>query len=528
MNRRDFLKYTAAAGAVAVWPGCRGGGPSTSKKPNFLILLTDQERNHLHWPSDFVERNLTSWSRLRRKGLYFENAFCASSQCSPSRACLLTGHYSNINKVPTLDFPGGLPGRDSLANIGSWLKEKAGYDVVWKGKWHLSYPTGFQGGPPDQEIWTEADIAELENKYGFSGWNPPEAGNNVQNTAGAWATMGGGNADNDRRFVRGDSATSQGATTGYGESAIEYIRRLGEIPPDTRPPFCLFVSLVNPHDIAFFPNGWDSGGYRPEDFEHLDINPPPNFRDDLSTKPGIQKTYYDYLQNEAPLTSEADVTNYVKFYAYLHILADQQINQVLDAMDQAGLTDETVIIRTADHGELGLSHGLREKSYAAYDEILHVPLVISNPHLFPNPRTVGALYSHVDLAATLSGLAGVDPIGVGVSQVPVIYGRTDSVRTDVLFCYDDVFFLPENEPGSHIRALRDYRYTYAVYYSSDGSLFEYELYDNQNDPGQLINLTVNPTPDILKLWFELHQRLKIRIDQNLAEPPGFQWPDRPV
>jgi choline-sulfatase len=528
MNRREFIRYMAAvSAATAMGYQFRPGSASAADRPNFLVLLTDQERSHMHWPQGFVKENLSSWDRLRQNGLTFNRAYCPSTQCSPSRACLMTGQYSNINQVPTLDFPGGLPDKSVLPNIGSWLAEKAGYEVVWKGKWHLSYPVGFQGGPPYNEVWTEADIAAMENDYGLTQWNPPEAGNNVGNVPLARATMGGGTANNDGRYVSGVNPGDPNQTPGLGQSALEYINQLGATPPERRRPFCLFVSLVNPHDIVYFPNGWDEGGYSAADFDHLGINLPPNFADDLSTKPTIQKLYYDYLVEEGPMDSQAEL-NYVNFYAYLHIVVNRQIETLLDAMDKAGLTRDTIIIRGADHGEFGLSHGLREKSYAAYEEIIHLPLTISNPVLFPEPVSTDAFYSHVDLAATMAQLAGAPRLGVGKSQVPVILDPNASVRDDVLFAFDDCFFLPCDAPASHIRALRDDRYTYAVYYSADGSAFEYELYDNQADPYQLNNLAFAPSPESIKTWTRLHSRLTQSLKENLAEPEGFKWPSAPI
>ena len=204
--------------------------------------------------------------------------------------------------------------------------------------------------------------------------------------------------------------------------------------------------------------------------------------------PACKKKYLDYLNKEGPLSSEAAQLNYVNFYAHLHGVVNGHIQALLDAMDEAGLTRDTIIIRTADHGELGLSHGLREKAYVAYDEAIHVPLTISNPELFPRPVSTDALYSHVDLAATMMELAGAPGIGVGKSQVPVLMDPGSSVRQDVLFAYDDHFFLPLDTPSSHIRALIDARYTYAAYYSADGGSFEYEMYDNLSDPYQMDNL----------------------------------------
>lgn len=529
MNRREFMKWLAAMGASTAL-GCRHQTSSadSSHQPNFLVILTDQERSHMHWPQGFTERRMSSWGRLRRHGLTFNSAYCPATQCSPSRACLFTGQYSKINKVPSLDFPGGLPDKTVLPNIGSWLADNAGYEVVYKGKWHLSYPEGFQGGPPDGEVWTEADITAMETRYGLTQWNPPEAGNNVGNTPAARATLGGATANNDSRYVRGVQPGNPNQTPGMGQSAVDYIRQVGATPETQRRPFCLIVSLVNPHDIAYFPNGWDEGGYELSDFKNLGIGLPPNFDDDLSSKPSIQKKYYDYLQSEGPLESEADRLNYVNFYAYLHSVVNDHIEALLDAMDAAGLTKDTIIIRTADHGELGLSHGLREKAYCAYEEAIHVPLTISNPVLFPKPAATDALYSHVDLAATMAQLAGAPSLGVGKSQVPVLLDPGGSVRQDVLFAYDDYFFLPRDTPASHIRALRDSRYTYAVYYSADGSSFEYELYDNLTDPHQMNNFAFNPSRPILDVLTWLHSRLTHSIKENLAEPEGFKWPADPV
>lgn len=528
MNRREFIKYLAALGA-----GAALGAPSGASRadipdrPNFLVLLTDQERHHMHWPQGFASRHLSSWDRLRRNGLTFNHAYCPASQCSPSRACLMTGQYAYINQVPVFDFPGGLPDKSVVPNIGSWLADKAGYEVVWKGKWHLSYPVGFEGGPPYKEVWTAADIDVMANRYGLNQWNPPEAGNNVTNTPKSLATMGGGAGNNDGRYVQGVSPDDPNQTQGLGQSALDYIRELGATPPDQRRPFCLFISLVNPHDIVYFPNGWDQGGYSAADFDGLGIELPPNFADDLATKPAIQRQYYDYLQDEGPMDDQARL-NYVNFYAYLHIVVNRHIETILDAMDAAGLTQDTIIIRGADHGELGLSHGMREKSYVAYEEIIHLPLTISNPGLFPEPQSTDAFYSHIDLAATMAHLAGAPALGVGRSQVPVILDPTASVRDDVLFAFDDCFFLPCDAPASHIRALRNARHTYAVYYSADGSAFEYELYDNLADPYQMNNLAYDPSQLVLNLWEQLHARLTQSIFENLAQPLGFQWPAHPV
>ena len=101
--------------------------------------MTDQERHHRHWPDGWAEKNLPSAATTEAHGLYFQRAYTAACQCSPSRGLMVTGRFAPVNRVTqTLLWP-GLPHKDRQPNIASLLKEKAGYEVVWKGKWHLSY-----------------------------------------------------------------------------------------------------------------------------------------------------------------------------------------------------------------------------------------------------------------------------------------------------------------------------------------------------------------------------------------------------
>ena len=90
--------------------------------------------------------------------------------------------------------------------------------------------------------------------------------------------------------------------------------------------------------------------------------------------------------------------------------SDSYLVNVLDKLEETGLLDDTLIIRTADHGEMGLAHGgLRQKNFNFYEEAMRVPLVYSNPKLFPKPAKTDALVSHVDFLPTLASLAAAPP-----------------------------------------------------------------------------------------------------------------------
>jgi arylsulfatase A-like enzyme len=509
------------------------------KAPNIIVLMTDQERHHMHWPKGWAEKNLPSLTRLRRHGLYFNRAYTAAAQCSPSRAAMLTSRFAPVNRIERTFLPPGLQHQSQVPNIGSLLRGKAGYEVVWKGKWHLSYATNAapnNGG----EAWTAADIRAMEQNYGWSGWNPPDAGNAIQewqyNEFGKYngmATLGGGIANNDGRFVKGKDPQAAGQTPGLGESAIDFLkhraRKLGK-------PFCLFISLVNPHDVYVYPGLYEKAGYRREDFANLGIGLPPNANDDLSTKPSVQKAARASFDKSSPLEGEQQRLDYVNFYAYLQTVVDRHISMVLDTLEETRLMDNTIIFRCADHGEGGLSHGMREKAYTAYEEMIHVPLIVHNRRLFPEPAETSAFYDHLDLLPTVLELAGVpkaDSYGLGKSAVPIIKDPSKSGRSHTLFAFDDSFFLPVSVPGGRIRAIREGDWTYAVYFGLDsGNGLAYELYDNKNDPGQLHNLLFGaPAADVSKEWARLH---RILTDGFMAAGNlpgginGFAWPIQPA
>jgi choline-sulfatase len=547
-TRRNVLRIGAGLATVSGLP--RGlGSPAIAqptlnvpKAPNIIVLMTDQERHHRHWPDGWAEKNLPSLQRLKRNGLYFQRAYTAACQCSPSRALMQTGRFAPVNRVTRTFLWPGLVHKDRQPNIASLLKEKAGYEVVWKGKWHLSYAANAAIGNGGED-WGPADIDVMEKKFGWSGWNPPDAGNAIQEFQGTpfgqfdgLRTLGGAKPNNDGRYVNGPEPSDTGQTAGVGgESVVEFLKNRA---PTLGKPFCLFVSLVNPHDIGVFPgswmkpSAWELAGYRREDFASLGIELPPNNADDLSTKPKIQKLARDAYDKQAPLNDARARLDYVNFYAYLHTVVDKHIMTVLDTLEETGLTNDTIILRFADHGEGGLSHGMREKAYTVYEEMTHVPLIVHNPKLYPEPLDTNAFYDHLNLLPTILDLAGIaDPesYSVGRSIVPIIRDPSKSVQDQTIFSYDDIFFLPPSAAGGHIRSVREGDWTYAVYFGLDGSGLEYELYDIKSDLGQMTNLLHDaPTPDIRKEWARLHKILTGRLVDFANLPDEFGWPLEPA
>jgi choline-sulfatase len=545
ITRRRLLQIGAGAGlagaALATIPRATTArafaaqGASIPGAPNIVVLMTDQERHHMHWPSGWAEKNLPGLQRLKRHGLYFNRAYTAACQCSPSRALMMTGRFAPVNRVTQTFLWPGLVHQSRQPNIASLLREKAGYEVVWKGKWHLSYAVNAALGNGGED-WTAADVKAMEVNYGWSDWNPPDAGNAIEQWQptefgkfNGIATLGGGDPDNDGRYVEGIKPGAHGQTPGFGESVVEFLKNRA---PKLGKPFCLFVSLVNPHDVYVYPHFWKMAGYQREAFANLGVDLPPNYADDLRKKPSVQRAARDSYNKFAPLEDAHARREYVNFYAYLNTLADKHVMTVLDTLEETGLSDKTIVLRFADHGEGGLSHGMREKAYTVYEEMIHIPLIVHNPKIYPEPAQTAAFYDHLDLMPTILDLAGVsrpESYALGKSIVPVMRDPSKAVQNFTAFSFDDLFFLPAGIPGGHIRAIRVGDWTYAVYFGLDGNGLEYELYNLKSDPGQMDNLLYGePASDVRKEWSRLHRILTRCFIDTGNLPDGFAWPIEPA
>jgi choline-sulfatase len=495
-----------------------------ARKPNIVIIITDQEREVMHWPAGWAEANLPARTRLMAHGLHFRRAQCNTAACSSSRATFLTGLYPaqhGVKNLVSCNDPKDFGQRraqmlsSNLPNLAK-IMAAAGYHVVLKGKLHLTRPVEFNR-EMKRLYWSDADVKHLADRYGFHGWNPPD-----MSDPQSLSDLGGGTVDNDGR---------------YTQDAVEFLERY-----DGDKPFCLIVALVNPHDVQEYPGRglrglsldptFVKGGYRLRDFRDLPIDLPPNVADDLSTKPSVHASFRKILAVGTGHvgTRERQLT-YARFYAYLNQQVDAQIGLVLDALDAKGLTDDTVIVRTSDHGELGMSHGrMRQKFYNVYRETLNVPLIVSNPRLYPQPQSTDALASLIDVVPTLATVGGVpEPEQYGLKGrdlTPILANPKAAVQDVLHFTYEDDVFPVQG--ADCIRAIVERDWKYAVYYDPfTGAPAEYEMYDLARDPLELSNLAngAHATPAADAERTRLHERLIAVMRENGTTPDEISWPE---
>jgi Sulfatase len=311
-------------------------------------------------------------------------------------------------------------------------------------------------------------------------------------------------------------------------------------------------SFVNPHDIVLFGAQWftkfqqlQADGLLPQ------VDEAPSAHESLLSKPRCQKDYlYTYPRMFLPQPTNE---TYRQFYYFLMAEVHKHIARVYQHLKKSSLFDNTIVIYTSDHGELLGSHGgLQQKWYNAYNEALHVPLIISNPTLFPQAKTSELYTSHIDLLPTILGLAGIDqeatrrelaksyseaqkPVGRDLSDI--ITGKTEGKDEPIYFMTDDnpevgsqmfspvtgFAYNPVIQP-KHVETVitklphltGDVTWKYSRYYDNPrfavgqvgnpdnittprGIPDEYECYDLNADPSELDNrmspLCPNPLPE---------------------------------
>lgn len=524
-------------------------GTQATSGMNLILFITDQERALQWFPAGWAEKHLPAFTSLCANGVSFERAFANTCMCTPSRNTIFTGLFPAQHRSAdtlTEGFPQSEAEHQldpSLPNLASVLKS-AGYEVVYKGKWHLSKAVEGADGTLQHD-----DIS----RYGFDRWDAPDAGQDVQT-----ANFGGGTADHDTRYIN---------------DAIAYLRHKRDNPGDK--PFCLVVSLVNPHDVLGYPGNYLDGGYTNADLlgdPALPIELPPTLEEKLllNHKPTAHATMSLLLNGLGPLPTDAQKRAYLNFYGNLMKKVDGHLQSLLDVFSEnaAGeaLRAQTLVVRTSDHGEMGMCHGgLRQKAFMCYEETVRIPLVWSNPQLFPAGRKSSHLVSHVDLLPTICSLLGVPDwtafhfAGVDYSSL-ILDAGAPAVQDYVLFTYDDIYAgqsAPDPDDGTgiiappnRIQMIRTATAKYARYYDSRGEAADQEeFYDLRpaalqgtdtdaatGQPVELRNLSVwadtrralrqeetLATPEQRALGVELKHRLAAVVAERL-QPRNYEAP----
>ncbi|CUR47151.1 Choline-sulfatase [Alloalcanivorax xenomutans] len=556
-DRRTVLKQLAlgaAALGVSRPAGARAPSPVRGDRPlNVLLLVSDQERSWMDLPA---ELDLPAHRTLLAEGVGFNQYHVNTSPCSPSRSVMYTGqHTMRTGMTANLHAPPFPTLNPDLPTVGHFFQEM-GYHTAYKGKWHLSDiedgPGLLYGSYPSRDKALE--------EYGFHDYN-----------------------------LTGDVHGS--VWQGYladrmvaGEASHWLARRSHQVDK----PWMLAVNFVNPHDIMFFSSSARQEQSRVNPDFMAPLRPPPNdpvyeadwrhiplprsfHRANLIDKPWCHRSYaqvLDAIYGHIDKQDEAAWRANQSYYFNCIRDVSRQVEHVLQALKASGQWDNTIIVYTADHGEMAGAQGLRQKGPLIYKENSRVPLIIRHPDV-QGGRRVDNLGSTVDLLPTLVGLASAgkhkcDTPGVDLS--PALNGKTTE-RDDrgVLFAYgvllytdpeatrrlakegDEItpmamladFFKqlrlgPElGNRGLH-RGVHDGRYKFARYFSPDShhtptdwetlrAHNDLELYDTHSDPDELNNLAADPEK-VKPLLMAMNEKTNQLVAAEIGKDEGQEFP----
>jgi arylsulfatase A-like enzyme len=434
-NRREFI----AGAAMAALAGTRSLAAKSPKRPNVLIILSDQiSMDALSSTIGNKYVNTPNLDALRAKSMYFTRAYVSNPLCVPSRTSMFTGRYpvetgvgSNEKvQLNAAEFP----------CMGKVFRD-AGYRTAYFGKWHICYP----------EKETAADI------HGF------------------------------------EHMASEIVDVETAAHVNEYMSTPGQAG-EKDAPFFAVASFLNPHNICEWARGQklDQGG--------LPEPPPAEQCPPLRANHGIMKDEPEIMgimrtsYHNSPLFpvggfDDAKWRQYEWAYYRLVERVDALVGQVTKHLEETGLAQNTLVLFTGDHGDCQGAHFFNQKT-VLFEEAARVPFMLSYPARIKPGTSDMLMQTGVDIMPTLCEFAGIEPKTVirGESLLPVATGRVKHpvrkfvVTSDHLVQggkVDGKDYKPEG------RMLRTERYKYCVY--SEGKNRE-SLVDLVNDPGEMVNL----------------------------------------
>jgi arylsulfatase A-like enzyme len=447
-TRREFLQTAAATGAVVMGSGLFGAkasSPGAAAQPNIVFFLGEGAR----WDESSLAGNpllkTPHLDRIGREGVVFKNAFCINSLCLPARATILSGLYSHTSgavdnqhsKVPE-KYP-----------IISDLIRDAGYEIAFIGKSHV------EGSLMDR-YW--------DYYFGFRGQADYHNPVIVEGINGKF-----GKPHKYTAYV--DDLLTQ--------KALEWLSA-----PHRRPA-CLFLWFYAPHAP------FDRPLRMVNDFNGVPIPKPESFDEYLGGYAGKPKGVIEasnkigeqFLERDAPRSLEELVKDH-----YCGIESnDEDIEQVLGALEKQGALDQTAVVWSSDHGFFLGEHRFYDKRLM-YEPSIRIPLMVRYPARIKAGTVSEKMVLNLDLAPTLLDLAGasVPPHFQGKTLLPLAAGEKLPWRRDWLYEY---YEYPGFENVRPCRGVRTERHKY-IHYFTDPQ--EFELYDLQTDPSELHNLQADP------------------------------------
>jgi len=466
----------------------------SGKRPNILLITSDQQ----HWNTlGFLNSGVKTpnLDRLRNQGVYFSRAYCTNPTCTPTRASIITGKYPSQHGAWTLGTK--LP--ESEHTVGEDFSD-VGYKTALVGKAHFQPLSGTEEFPSLEAYPVLQDLEYWKKFNGpFYGFDHVELARNHTDEAhvgqhyALWMEEKG--LKNWRDYFRPPTGNNKEQKHTW-EIPEEYhydawiadrTNALLETYKENGENFLLWSSFFDPHPSYLVPKPWDTmydpGKISvPEATEGEHTNNTPHLKETQKEHPDFSPWketgmyvhgFHSHRHDKESLAKDIAV-----YYGMISLM-DKYIGKILDKLDELGLSENTVVMFTTDHGHFFGHHGLIAKGAFHYEDMIKVPFIARYPGHIPEGKHTDSLFSLVDLAPTFLGMAQL-PIPrsmTGIDFTGLLYGRKDRIR-------DHIIVENHHEPTTvHVKTFVNDRYKITVYYNEEYG----ELYDLVEDPQESNN-----------------------------------------
>ncbi len=470
MNRRDFLKLTAASTTAFVLPGCAGASQKSASKlpehPNVLFIAIDDLNDWIGCLGGHPDVKTPNLDRLAARGVLFTNAHCSAPACNPSRASLMTGILPSTSGVYHNPDPWRKsPALSNAVTIPQHFMAH-GYTAVGGGKI-------YHGGFPDPPSWQNYYPSQKKNKP-----DDPMPPNRPLNGIPKTAHFDWGPVDVPDEQM-GDSKVADWA--------------IGQLRKQHEKPFFIGCGFFRPHLPWYVPQ------------KYFDMYPPdkvilPNVNEnDLDDVPPIGKKMAKPQGDHKKVIEYNQWRKAVQAYLASISFVDSCVGRVIDAFDKSPYTDNTVIILWSDHG-WHLGEKLHWRKFSLWEEATHNVLMAVVPGITKPGRRCPRPVTMLDIYPTLIDICSLaaKPELEGRSLVPLLKNPKAKWDRPALTTH-----------GRNNHSLRSERFRYIRY--SDGTE---ELYDHNNDELEWKNLADNPKYARIK-----KQLVKWLPEKNVPDVP---------
>lgn len=462
-----------------------------AKRPNILWLTSDQQR----WDTIHALGNpyidTPNLDKLCAQGVAFTRAYCQNPICTPSRASFLSGRYpSAIN-----------------ANINGAVNTPEHCTLVPRHLSDVGYYCGLLGKLHIASAWDNYE-PRMDDGYTYY-CNHLASGHHLRyddNPYKDWLRDKGVNWEdifttspkNDYHWYREDAPEELRQSAWLAERAIDFIRER----KDSDQPWMLSVNCYDPHPPYDAPLELVN--------KYLDRQlPDPNFTgEDLQRDKTLKKFFF---QSSAQLVGDDLRRKKASYYGMIE-LVDKHYGRIIDALDEMGLRENTLIIYNSDHGEMLGDHGLTHKGCRFYEGLIRVPLIMSMPGTVAQGVQYDGITELTDIAPTIAEICGYEMTGAhGRSLAPVLAGKPIKPRKFVRAEYYDTLEIDWEydglrEAGEVCGEDADVACAYAtMYYDGKYKLNVFhgsyygELFDLDNDPLEQDNLWEKPEYQDIKM-----------------------------